>query len=403
MPKMKLTHQLLANQKPPKKRKEIYDTLVNGLFVRITKTGNITFGLAYGSKGKRYTIGVFPTIGLAEARDVAKKLKIKVALGEDPQANKIAKRDAQKPMSVLELSESFKERYLPKLKDSTSSDYKRRIDNYIIPALGSIPANELSRRDIIKLLESIAEDKGRPVQSNRVKSILSSMYSYAVNRALVEHNPVKGIKPLGKEKRRKRYYSESEIISIWEAFNQEPEPYCSLFKMLLICGQRSGETRKMKWDDISDGIWTIPEEDTKAGRRHRIPIPYLAMDILKIMQSISGASDFVFSSPVLNNEPIAWLQKASGRVKKSSGVEDFRLHDLRRTTATYLASLKTERTVLGKILNHKGLAGDNQVTAVYDAFDYMKEKKEALNKWNHKLYEILNHNEKQAKIYYMKR
>jgi integrase len=403
MPKMKLTHQLLANQKPPKKRKEIYDTLVNGLFVRITKTGNITFGLAYGSKGKRYTIGSFPTIGLAEARDVAKKLKIKVALGEDPQANKIAKRDAQKPMSVLELSESFKERYLPKLKDSTSADYKRRIDNYIIPALGSIPANELSRRDIIKLLESIAEDKGRPVQSNRVKSILSSMYSYAVNRALVEQNPVKGIKPLGKEKRRKRYYSESEIISIWEAFNQEPEPYCSLFKMLLICGQRSGETRKMKWDDISDGIWTIPEEDTKAGRRHRIPIPYLAMDILKSMKSISGASDFVFSSPVLNNEPIAWLQKASGRVKKNSGVEDFRLHDLRRTTATYLASLKTERTVLGKILNHKGLAGDNQVTAVYDAFDYMKEKKEALNKWNHKLYEILNHNEKQAKIYYMKR
>jgi integrase len=403
MPKMKLTHQLLANQKPPKKRMEIYDTLVNGLFVRITKTCNITFGLAYGSKGKRYTIGSFPTIGLAEARDVAKKLKIKVALGEDPQANKIAKRDAQKPMSVLELSESFKERYLPKLKDSTSADYKRRIDNYIIPALGSIPADELSRRDIIKLLESIAEDKGRPVQSNRVKSILSSMYSYAVNRALVEHNPVKGIKPLGKEKRRKRYYSESEIISIWEAFNQEPEPYCSLFKMLLICGQRSGETRKMKWDDISDGIWTIPEEDTKAGRRHRIPIPYLAMDILKSIKPISGASDFVFSSPVLNNEPIAWLQKASGRVKKNSGVEDFRLHDLRRTTATYLASLKTERTVLGKILNHKGLAGDNQVTAVYDAFDYMKEKKEALNKWNHKLYEILNHNEKQAKIYYMKR
>jgi len=403
MPKMKLTHHFLINYQPSGKRIEYFDSLVDGFFVRITKTGKKSFGLAYGSKGKRYTIGSFPAIGLADARDVAKKLKIRVALGEDPQADKIAKRREQKPLSVLELSESYKERYLPKLKSSTSADYKRRIDNYIVPTLGSIPAHNLSRRDIIKLLENIAEDQGKPIQSNRVRSILSSMYSFAVNRALVEHNPVKGIKPLGKENRRKRYYSEKEILSIWDAFNEEPEPYRSLFKMLLVCGQRSGETRKMKWEDIENGIWTIPEQDTKAGRKHRIPLPFLALDILKNISDISGASDYVFSSPVLNNEPIAWLQKASGRVKNNSGIKDFRLHDLRRTAATYLASLRTERTVLGKILNHKGLAGDNQVTAVYDAFDYMKEKKEALNKWNHKLNEILNYNQKQAKIYHMKR
>lgn len=403
MPKKKLTHPFLSNYEPTGKRVEYYDTLVEGLFVRITKTGRKSFGLAYGSKGKRYTIGPFPTIGLAEARDTAKKLKIKVALGEDPQAQKIAERRKPQRMKVSELAESYKERYLPKLKASTAADYKRRIDNFIVPALGTIPAEELSRRDIITMLEKIAEDKGKPIQSNRVRSVLSSIYSYAVNRALLEFNPVKGIKPLGKEKRRKRYYSEDEIQSIWEAFNVEPEPYRSLFKMLLICGQRSGETRKMRWKDISNGVWTIPELDTKAGRPHPVPLPFMAIEILTILSEVTGSTDFVFASPVLDNEPVAWLQKASGRVKSSSGIKDFRIHDLRRTAATYMAKLKVERTVLGKILNHRGLAGDNQVTAVYDAFDYMDEKKAALIKWNQELCSILNPQQKQAKIYRMTR
>ena len=405
MPKQKLSYPFLSNLAAPEKRTEYYDTVVDGLLVRVTPNGYKTFALAYGTEGKRYTIGPFPAIGLAEARDVAKSLKVEIALGKDPQAEKVAKRKMPKPKSVKDLSEAFKKKHLPNLKQSTRDDYERRIDNVIVPALGSIPANSLSRYEIIEFLEEIADgdgspDDAAPIQSNRVRAVLSSMYSFGVNRGLAEHNPVLGIKPLGKENRRKRVYDKDEIKDIWEAFEQEPEPYQSLFKMLLICGQRSGETRQMRWVDISNKVWTIPANMTKASRTHHVPLPPMATDLLLHLNKINGRSEFVFQSPTLDNhQPVAWLQKAAGRVRDNSGVEDFRLHDLRRTAASYMAELGVERTVLGKLLNHAGLSGDNQVTAIYDRFDYMEQKRRALLRWNNHLNDILSGKLRETPIY----
>lgn len=389
MPKKKLTHPFISNLDKPKKRTEYYDTIVDGLLLRVTKAGHKAFALAYGPKGKRYTIGTFPSVGLAEAREVAKKLRIEIALGNDPQAEKIANRNKPKAKTVEDLAKAFKKRHLPKLRQSTRDDYERRIDNKILPELGKIPLESITRLDIIELLEKIAEDEQAPVNSNRIRSILSSMFSFGVNRGMLEQNIVFSIKPLGKVSRRKRYYSPDEIKRIWDAFELEEEPYRSLFKFLQICGQRSGETRQMRWDYIENGIWTIPAELTKANRTHEVPLPFMALDVLKEVKDYSWDSDYVFMSPVLDNEPVDWLQKAAGRVRKASGVKDFRLHDLRRTMATYMAGMRTDRTVLGKVLNHKGLAGDDQVTAIYDRYNYREEKIAALDKWNNKLDQIL--------------
>jgi integrase len=337
---------------------------------------------------------------LAEAREIAKSLKVDIALGKDPQAEKVAKRNMPKPKTIKDLSEAFKKKHLPNLKESTQIDYERRIDNVIVPAIGPKPLSTITRYEIIEFLEEIADgdgtpDDAAPIQSNRVRAVLSSMYSFGINRGITEHNPVLGIKPLGKENRRKRVYDRNEIKDIWAAFEKEPEPYRSLFKMLLICGQRSGETRQMKWIYISNNIWTIPAEITKAGRTHHVPLPPMAIDLLSKLKSKNHHSEYVFQSPALEGSyPISWLQKAAGRVKRNSKVEDFRLHDLRRTAASYMAEAGVDRTVLGKLLNHKGLAGDNQVTAVYDRFDYMEEKKRALIRWGSCLENILNENQK---------
>jgi integrase len=389
MPKKKLTHPFITNLEIPKKRTEYYDTVVNGLLLRVTKTGHKAFALAYGTKGKRYTIGTFPSVGLAEARDVAKKLKIEIALGNDPQAEKVANRNKPKAKTVADLAKVFEKKHFPTLRQSTRDDYKRRINNTIIPKLGKIPLETITRLDIIELLEEIAEDNNAPVNSNRIRSILSSLFSFGVNRGMLDHNIVLSIKPLGKASTRKRYYTPEEIVSIWDAFELEEEPYRSLFKMLLICGQRSGETRQTRWDHIQKGVWTIPAELTKANRTHEVPLPFMALEVLRDVKNYSWDSDYIFKSPVLDNEPVDWLQKAAGRVRRASKVEDFRLHDLRRTAATYMAGMRTDRTVLGKILNHKGLAGDDQVTAIYDRYNYREEKKTALTKWNTKLNKIL--------------
>lgn len=357
--------------------------------LRITHTGHRSFSFRYGPTGKRYTIGNFSDVTLAQARDKAKDLKYKVKQGEDPQADKLAKRRKPKEKSVKELAELFKKRHFPKLKESTQNDYTNRIDNVIVPALGKMEVKTVDRVDVIDLLEEIAEENGAPIQSNRVRAILSSMYTFAVDRGIAELNPVSGTKRFGKEKRRKRVYSEKEIRKLWKQFELQDEPFRSVFKMLLICGQRAGETRVMRWNEIKDGIWTIPEENTKAKRVQVLPLPPMALDVLDEIKILTDSSDFVFESPRMDNKPIQWLQHRASDVRKASKIKDFRLHDLRRTAASYMAELGVDRTVLGKVLNHKGLAGDDQVTAIYDRHEYIKEKKIALLKWNRLLSQIL--------------
>ncbi len=393
MPKTKLTHSFIANVDLPKTqggRTEYYDTVVEGLALRVTSTGHKSYCLRYGENGKRFTIGKADDFSLADARNFARDLKYKVRHGEDPQAEKVKKRRVPKAKTLSDLATVFFERHLPGLKESTSKDYKRRINNFILPRLGKFDVNEVERYHVIELLEDIAEgDNPAPIQSNRVRAILSSMYSFGINRGIADTNPVQFIKPLGKENRRKRVYTRSEIKTLWSTFDSIHEPFCSLFKMLLICGQRAGETRIMRWDQIHDDIWTIPAENTKAKRTQVIPLPELALQVLDERKETLQRSDYVFASTVHPEDPISWLQKVAGEVRTKSKISDFRLHDLRRTVATYMAELQVDRTTLGKVLNHKGLAGDNQVTAVYDRHDYLEEKREALNRWNENLKQII--------------
>lgn len=145
----------------------------------------------------------------------------------------------------------------------------------------------------------------------------------------------------------------------------------------------------MKWSDINGDVWTIPASLAKNKQPHDVPLPDMALEIIEEMRHITGDSDFVFCSPRKDNKPIGSIKISKEKIQDESDISDFRPHDLRRTVATYMAKLGVDRTVLGKILNHKGLAGDSQVTAIYDRHSYMKEKRQALNRWNHKLKQIL--------------
>jgi integrase len=159
--------------------------------------------------------------------------------------------------------------------------------------------------------------------------------------------------------------------------------------MLFLTGQRIGETKKMKRSMIKNGVWTIPAEDAKNGTVHEVPLSKQAMDVIQRINSPKGGSDYVFESPVIEGQPIQEIKRVTKNIRDISGVKDFTPHDIRRTVTTYMAKLNINRTVLGKILNHKGEAGDNHVTAIYDRHDYFQQKKEAIHKWTLYLNKIL--------------
>lgn len=404
MASQNLNDPFIKNYQAPTKRVEVYDDLVNGLALRVTTTGHKSFVFRYrfNKKVKRFTIGSYPNVSLSKARSEAKQLSYKVMNGIDPLIERQAiKKEPEDLITFSILCDRFTRRHLPTLRKTTAKEYLRVIDVELKPLFGDRPANEIQRKEIIDLLDEIAFDRGSVTSSNRVRATISSIFSFGIDKAIVEANPVLSIKRKKGENKRDRVYSPEELKVLWNAFENQAEPIQSIYKMLLLCGQRSGETRRLKWNDIDSEkkIWTIPKEQTKAKRTHIVPLSETAFEVLENIRPLTGKSEFVFQSPKLENQPVEWLQKATDRIKKESGVEDFRVHDLRRSMASYMAQLGIDRTVLGKTLNHKGLAGDDQVTAIYDRYDYMNEKRIALENWGIHLKGIINGAETKANVY----
>ena len=390
MPKVKLTNQYIANLKPSGKRLELQDEGTKGLAIRLNVSGNKSFVYRYrfNDKVKRYTIGSYPEISLAQARDKSKEITFNLSQGIDPLVEKRKNKDQFKgELTFAELSDLYIKRHLPSLSPSTAKEYVRIIKAELNTKLGKLYLSEISKRRLIDLIDAIAVDRGHNTLSNRVRAVLSSIYSFAVNKGILESNILLNLKLKKKEQKRDRVYSQQEIQQLWTAFENQDQLIGTIYKLLLLLGQRAGETCQMRWSDLEldKAIWTIPTEITKSERLHIVPLPEQALELILNMKPVTGNKKYVFNSPKLEDQPITWIHKATARIKKDSSIADFRPHDLRRTMASNLAEKGVNRTVLGKILNHKGLSGDSSVTAIYDRYDYLEEKRKALENWSQSL------------------
>ena len=389
MPTFKFDHHQLESLGPEDKAVEYFDVITSGLGMRVSVKGTKSFFYRYRfhGKNKRYSIGNFPGISLKLARQRALELKVSVSNAVDPQLLKENKK-APPPKVVLfaDIVQAYKQNYLPSLRDATAREYERILAKELMPLLRQKPVEKIERRELVHLLEAIGNDRGAKTLANRVRAVLSSVYSFGVDTGRIPYNPVLTIKKTQKEVSRDRIYSKEELKTLWDAFEAQEEPISSYYKWLLLLGQRAGETRRMKWEDIdlTKRIWVIPKEETKAARLHIVPLPTMACDLLTHLKSVSG-NTYVFESSRKSGRPIKWTHKASARISEHSGVEDFKIHDLRRTMASGLAELGTSRTVIGKVINHKGISGDNSVTAIYDRYDYLEQKREALETWSQRL------------------
>lgn len=393
MATVRFEHNSIESLKAGEKEIELFDTNVKGLGLRVSKSGHKSFFYRYRFYGKikRFTIGGFQDISLKKARAKARSLRTAVTEGNDPQGEKQARRTVIIPKTFNDLATEFKFIHFQSLRPKTISEHTRIIDNELIPVFGRLPIEQVDKGKIIAFLDRKAIKDGKKTMANRIRARLHSIFEFGIHRDIVKINPVTSIRKYTEgEVKRERYYSEDEIKKLWAAFEKQAEPMQSVFKMLLICGQRSKETRHMRWDHIQRGIWIIPAELSKSNREHQVPLPALALGVIEKLKPWTSQSDYVFESPRIKSQPVEWLKRAVKQVREEKdSVPDFRLHDLRRTAATHMAGLNIDRTVLGKILNHKGLAGDGQVTAIYDRHEYLEEKRQALDKWSTRLIQII--------------
>jgi len=384
------------------KRTEIYDTVVSGFILRVTEKGHKSYALRYWYDGqsKQITIGKVGDISLGEARDVARDYKQTISKGIDPARVKKENRD-RKPTTFYEAVESYKEHHLPTLKETSRVDYEYRIKHLIkgigkgnVKARGfdgSCYIKDMKRYEIIDFINEIG--RSTPTNAKRLQAILSGIFKHAKNREWVSTNIASEISVKNKSKQTSKWQNtdldDQQIKKLWTAFDNHTVPVGFLFQMLLLTGQRSGETRLMKWNDIDfdKQLWTIPASDTKNGLTHYVPLSAMALDILNTLKPISTGK-YVFESPVNKGMPLGSPQKSAQRIRDKYKVNDFNIHSLRTTVATRIART-TPPQVLSKILNHKKPGEGSIITAIYNKYDYEQEKRMALYRWANELQKIV--------------
>jgi integrase len=332
------------------------------------------------------TIGTYPAISLADARDRARELLVDAARGNDPAQ---ARKKHRTGDTVADLAQLYLERHAKVKKRSWRED-ERKLEKDLLPPWGSWKAADVKRADVLAMLDEIV-DRGAPITANRTLALVSKIYNFGMARGIVEANPAALVPPPGKEESRQRVLSEEEICVLWEAFDTESPLTAATFKLRLLTAQRGIEVLSMRWEDLDGDWWEIPAEVAKNGLAHRVPLSPQASEVLDSIRPLSDGG-WVFPSPT-GNDHMRYIHKAVERLRERTGIS-WSPHDLRRTAATHMTRKGTQRLIVAKILNHV----DEGVTAVYDRNAYEAEKRQALSAWGNRVEQIVTGRAAEEKV-----
>ena len=328
------------------------DTLVRGFGIRVTAGGARSFTLRYrpkqGGRQRRITIGSFPSWSTVAAREEAKRLKREIDGGADPVGEHEEKRAAA---TVADLCARFERDYLPRKRRTTQKVYKQQIAAEILPALGKMKVAAVSHADADGFHHRLSARA--PTQANRTLAVLSKMFSLAIRWGWRSDNPCRGIER-NQENKRERYLSGEEMARLSTALAElRDQGAANAVSLLLLTGARQGELLAAKWNDFHFEVrrWVKPSSSTKQKKTHTIPLSAAACQLLAEMREQAGdQTGYVFPARGDGHRPHingAWIE-----LRKAASIPDVRLHDLRHTYASVLASSGLSLPVIGALLGH---------------------------------------------------
>jgi len=391
MPSLKLTARTVENAKPPAfGRIEYWDAALPGFGLRVTDKGAKSWTVLYRAHGRlrRATLGRYPTLPLAEARDRAREVLREVEKGMDPATAKAEKRRAEADLFQVVAAE-FIERHA-KPNNRTWQRQDRDLKREFVSLWRDRPISGIAKREILAALDKIAA-RASPRRANRYLALLKKLFNWCAERSYLEPSPAANIKPLAKEVSRDRVLSDDELLQVWRGCEAAGWPFGDLIRLLILTAQRLGEVSNMQWRDVDldKGAWTVSAAIAKNGVANEVPLSAAALAILNGLPPL-GRGGFVF--PALNGSrnPVSGFSRAKARLDREiatalartgqPAMPAWRLHDLRRTAASRMAQLGISPHVIEKVLNHTSgsLAG---VAGVYNRFGYGPEKRHALETW----------------------
>ncbi len=386
MAHVKLTDRTIQSLQTAHSQEDFFDSTFThgGSFgVRVSKAGRKVFFVFYRIYGhkKRFNLGSYPGLSLAEARKRAIQILAKVGDGEDPAEEKTRTKKAE---TFEELAEVYLRNHENKLAVSSLRDFQGMLKRDVLPRFGSRKAMFITKADIIAMLDDIACGRGRPIMANRTLELVRRIFNYAISRDLIQTNPAQGIEKPGTERKGERVLSQDEIKLFWEVTEEEEPMIRALYRLLLLTGTRPKEVKAMEWSHIDNEIWTIPGANSKNRRKHQLYLTDLARDEIHMLKQFPNGSDFVFPG-LRPDDHLKEFREGHLRLLDHMAGERWTPRDLRRTVQTRMSEIGIRPDIVDRVLNHN-VPG---VRAHYDHYNYFPEIRNALMAWARKVESIV--------------
>lgn len=420
MKKTTFTDTMIRKLKPADKK--IIRGEGNGFSIRVMPSGTKTWLYAYAIDGRRreMLLGNYPEVSLETARKKFEDARRMMKNGVDPMAAQEEARQARrKAPTINDLVDEYLERHARRFKRSWAKD-EQILNREVIPEWGKRKAADITKREVIHLLEGIVH-RGAPAMANNTFQIVRKMFNYAVEKDILQHTPCAGVKLPAPKKHRERVLSEAEIKILFTSLDRADlrmtEDIRRALKLILVTAQRPGEVSRMHSREIDGKWWTIPSEKSKNGKVHRVFLTDFALELLGPLETTDPETGktipkgHIFPTPIKKKaQPIGdtalavalgrnlayplmdhkgnplYTEEGKPATENRLGVEHFTSHDLRRTAATFMAQAGELDEVIDAVLNHS----KSGVIKVYNQYRYDREKQLALEAWERKLKSIVS-------------
>ncbi len=375
----------------------------DGLTFTLSAKGTAAWTLRYylASKRKELTLGRYPDMSLAKAREIASAKRVEIQQGVDVAAQKRhADQEAARAWTFRKLADDYFDKGAKKLSAATITGRTQQLRDYVYPKIGHLAATDVTPADIVGIVEATA---GRSLHVARLVMVgIRMVFAHGIARHVVTANPCAHIRSeaiIGgaPDQKERVMLTDAEIGAVFKALPTMSRPNALMVRVLLATGARIGELVQAEWVhlDFERAEWAIPPEHSKTKKGFVIPLPPMVAGWFAELQSMAFGSRYVMPirsrfggkegdahmEPTTLNASLVTLAKKLGKKCRR-----FSPHDLRSTCRSHLGALGVDVLIAERCLNHS-LGG---LVATYDKHDYLTERRRALELWAAKLASIEN-------------
>jgi len=367
MPQHNLTDRFCSGAKSTEVQTDYFDEGHPGLALRVGRSGskNWCYLFTLGGKRQRMTLGTYPATSLKRARTLADEARASLKAGHDPRTV------LAKPDTLRSVCEEWGFRESARLR--TGAERHAILVRLVYPTLGARPISEIRRSDIVRLLDTISDERG-PAMADRTLAILRSILNWYASRSDDFHSPiVRGMARIkSRERARSRILTDDELRLVWSVAGNQGA-FGRLIRFLLLTGARRSEAAEMKWIELDGADWLLPAARNKTKLDLLRPLSAQAMTVLG-----PRPDDVTWVFTIDGVRALQGFSELKSKFDRAMPevIPDWRLHDLRRTSRSLMSRAGVPTDHAERVLGHV-IGG---VRAVYDRHDFRDEKAEALAK-----------------------